>query len=74
MIAFLALALALSLGTFAYDRARNKHDLLLNLHDRLVTADQQEGRRLLYLMAEEQRQVEQLTQVDTLRSTTLWLN
>ncbi|WP_242887777.1 hypothetical protein [Actinomadura litoris] len=60
-IAIAFLALAFSLGAFVHDRARSRRDLLLNLHERLIAADQQEGRRLLYLMAEERRQVEHLT-------------
>lgn len=60
-IAIAFLALAFSLATFAHDRFRDKRNLLLALHDRLVTAEQQENRRVVYEMAENGRTVEDLS-------------
>jgi hypothetical protein len=41
-------ALAVSLSTFMTTRWRDKRDLLLRVHERLITPDQQHGRRLIY--------------------------
>jgi len=49
-IAIAAVALAVSVSTFAATWWRDKRDLLLQVHDRLTTADQQRGRRLVYVM------------------------
>lgn len=55
-------ALALSLSVFLHGRWRDKRDLLLKLHEQLVSAEKQAGRRLLYEMAERQLNVEDLSQ------------
>jgi len=43
-----SIALAVSLSTFLTNRLRDKRDLLLRVHERLITADQQRGRGLIY--------------------------
>jgi len=64
-IALSAAALAVSLSSFLANfltaRRRDKRDLLLRMHERLTTADQQRGRRLLYVMSEEGNRVNDLS-------------
>jgi hypothetical protein len=57
-------ALTLSLSVFLHSRWRDKRDLILRIHEHLVTADQQRGRRLLYRMKETQARVEDLSDDD----------
>lgn len=47
-VAISAAALAVSLSTILATRWRNRRDLLLRIHEHLITADQQRGRRLIY--------------------------
>jgi hypothetical protein len=57
-------ALALSLSVFLHGRWRDKRDLLLRIHEHLVSTDQQRGRHLLYVMKETQVGVEGLSDDD----------
>jgi hypothetical protein len=59
-------ALTLSLAVFVHGRWRDKRDLLLRLHDQLVSAEKQKGRRLLYKMGEQQLRMEDLSDDDYL--------
>jgi hypothetical protein len=59
--AALAVSLSSFLATFLATHRRDKRDLLLRMHERLTTADQQRGRRLLYQMSESGRQVEDMS-------------
>jgi hypothetical protein len=45
-------ALLLSLTVFIQNRLNGRRDLLLKMHNQLLDADQQHGRRLLFLMTE----------------------
>ena len=47
-VAIAIAALAVSVSTFLTNRWRDRRDLLLRVHERLTTADQQRGRRLIY--------------------------
>jgi hypothetical protein len=62
--AALAVSLSSFLATFLAARRRDRRDLLLRMHERLTTADQQRGRRLLYVMSESGRLVEDLSDDD----------
>ncbi|MDX6389267.1 MAG: hypothetical protein QOJ73_330 [Streptosporangiaceae bacterium] len=57
-------ALALSLSVFLHGRWRDRRDLILRIHEHLITADQQRGRRLLYAMTETRVRVEDLSEDD----------
>lgn len=59
-------ALVVSLAAFQYGRWRDKRDLLLKIHEHLVSADQHRGRRLLYTMKETQTRVEDISEEDYL--------
>jgi hypothetical protein len=59
--AALAVSLSSFLATFLTARRRDKRDLLLRLHDRLTTADQQRGGRLVYVMSEDGKRVQDLS-------------
>jgi len=61
-LAISSAALALSLGAFLTSRWRDRRDLLLRIHDRMTTADQQRGRPLIYDMSEKHRRVEDLSE------------
>lgn len=67
-VALSAAALAVSLSSFLVNflaaRRRDRRDLLLRMHERLTTADQQRGRRLLYVMSESGKRVEDLSDQD----------
>ena len=54
-------ALVLSLSGFLHGRWRDRRDLLLRMHEYLLAADQQRGRRLLYWMKENQILVKDLS-------------
>ena len=54
-------ALVLSLSSFLHGRWRDRRDLLLRIHEYLLSADQQRGRRLLYWMKEKQISVKDLS-------------
>lgn len=54
-------ALAVSLATFLTGRWRDRRDLLLGLQDRLVSADQQRGRQLIYSLGGRPAEVEHLS-------------
>jgi hypothetical protein len=56
-----AAALAISLSTFVANRWRDKRDLFLRVHERLVAAEQQQARRLLHGLAEQGKRVEDYT-------------
>lgn len=60
-IAIAVVALAVSISTFIATWWRDKPDLLLQVHDRLTTADQQRGRRLVYVMRERGTGAEKLS-------------
>lgn len=60
-LAALAVSLSSFLTTFLATRRRDRRDLLFKMHERLTTADQQRGRRLLYVMSESGRRVEDLS-------------
>jgi len=55
-------ALLLSVTAFVQNRMNGRRDLLLKVHDRLLGAEQQHGRRLLFRMAEEGRAAKDLTE------------
>lgn len=57
-------ALILSLAAFLTTRWRDRRDLLLGIHERLTTADQQHGRRLIYEMSERNLSVRDLSDDD----------
>ena len=59
-IAISIAALAVSLSAFLSTRWRDRRDLMLRVHERLVTRDQQRGRRLVFEMSEKKTQVEDL--------------
>jgi len=61
-LAISSAALALSLGAFLTSRWRDRRDLLLRINERLITADQQRGRRLIYDMSEKHRKAEDLNE------------
>jgi hypothetical protein len=61
-IAISVAALAVSITTLLLSRRRDRRDLLLRMHEHLTTADQQRARRLLYLMSESGRRVEDLSE------------
>jgi hypothetical protein len=65
-IAISVAALVVSLTAFQYGRWRDKRDLLLKIHEHLVSADQHRGRRLLYTMKETQTRVENIGEEDYL--------
>jgi len=50
-------ALAVSLSAFLSSRWRDLRDLMLRVHERLVTRDQQRGRRLVFEMSEKRRRL-----------------
>lgn len=54
-------ALAFSFAIFLHGRWRDKRDLFLKLHEQLVAAELQKGRRLLYEMAAQQRDMADLS-------------
>jgi hypothetical protein len=60
-IAISVAALTLSLATFMTSRWRDRRDLLLRLQDRLVTADQQRGRHIIYRLPDREARVEYLS-------------
>ena len=63
-LAISSAALALSLGAFLTTRWRDRRDLLLRVHERMVAADQQRGRRLIYEMSARRTRVEDLSDDD----------
>jgi hypothetical protein len=63
-IAISIAALAVSLSAFLSTRWRDRRDLMLRVHERLVTRDQQRGRRLVFEMSEKKTQVEDLSADD----------
>ena len=65
-IAISVAALVFSLAAFQYGRWRDRRDLLLKVHEHLVSADQHRGRRLLYTVKERQIQVEDISEEDYL--------
>jgi hypothetical protein len=65
-IAISVAALVFSLAAFQYGRWRDRRDLLLKIHEHLVSADQHRGRRLLYTMKETQIRVEDISEEDYL--------
>jgi hypothetical protein len=79
-IAISAAALGLSVSSFLVNflvaHRRDKRDLLLRLHERLTTADQQHGRRLIYEMSDKGTRVEDLdpADYDLVNSALAWLN
>lgn len=54
-------ALVVSLSTFLASRWRDRRDLLLRVHEHLVTPDQQRVRRLIHVMSSRRMQVEDLS-------------
>jgi len=60
-VAISVAALAVSLSALLATRWRDRRDLLLRMHERLITTDQQRGRRLVYKMSESGMRVEDLT-------------
>jgi hypothetical protein len=65
-IAISIVALTLSFAVFVHGRWRDKRDLLLRLHDQLISAEKQKGRRILYMMGEQQQRMEDLSDDDYL--------
>src|SRR6266567_209788 len=65
-IAISVAALVFSLAAFQYGRWRDRRDLLLKIHEHLVSADQHRGRRLLFTMKETQIRVEDISEEDYL--------
>jgi hypothetical protein len=57
-------AVALSLGAFLTTRWRDRRDLLLRVHQSLIAADQQRGRRSIYTMSANHARVEDLGDAD----------
>ena len=51
-IAISIAALVVSISAFVASRYRDRRDLMLKIHDRLVAPDQQRGRRLIYQVRE----------------------
>ncbi|MFC5182518.1 hypothetical protein [Actinomadura harenae] len=60
------IALAFSLAVFLHGRWRDNRDLFLKLHERLVDAEMQKGRRLLYEVAAQRRDIADLSEGDHL--------
>lgn len=54
-------ALAVSLSAFLTSRWRDRRDLLLRVHERLVTVEQQQARRLIHRLGEQGKRVEDYT-------------
>lgn len=63
-IAISTAALIISLIALLATRWRDRRDLLLRIHEHLVTADQQRGRRLIYIMSSERVRIEDLSDED----------
>ncbi len=61
-IAISTAALAVSLSAFVASRYRDRRDLMLKLHEHLVTSDQQRGRRLIYEIHESATAIEDLSE------------
>jgi hypothetical protein len=55
------IALLFSAFVFAHNRRDDKRDLLLRMHEHLLTTGQQEGRRTLFEMYEQKRSPDDLT-------------
>lgn len=68
-VAIAVAALAVSVSTVLANRWHDRRDLMLRVHERLVTAEQQRGRRLLYAMRDADMRVEDLGDEDYVRST-----
>ena len=56
-----AAAVTISVSTFAASRWRDRRDLFLRVHERLVTTEQQNARRLLHQLREQGKSVEDYT-------------
>jgi hypothetical protein len=56
-----AAAVTISISTFAASRRRDRRDLFLRVHERLVTTEQQESRRLIHELGEQGKRVEDYT-------------
>jgi hypothetical protein len=54
-------ALLFSTFVFVHNRRNDKRNLLLRIHEQLLTADQQDGRRILFEMYEQKRSPEDLS-------------
>jgi hypothetical protein len=63
-LAISSAALALSLGAFLTSRWRDRRDLLLRVHESMIAANQQRGRRLIYDMSAKHTRVEDLSDDD----------
>jgi hypothetical protein len=63
-LAISSAALALSLGAFLMARWRDRRDLLLRVHESMIAADQQRGRRLIYDMSAKHKRIEDLSDDD----------
>jgi hypothetical protein len=61
-VAISTAALAVSVGAFVASRYRDRRDLMLKIHDHLITPDQQRGRRLIYQICESVMAVDNLSE------------
>ena len=61
-IAISIAALVVSISAFVASRYRDRRDLMLKIHDRLVAPDQRRGRRLIYQVREAGTAIDGLTE------------
>ncbi len=63
-LAFTGAALFLSAGAFCFSWRKSKQDTFLSIHEKMVTSDLQEGRRMLFTEIKTPEDVERLFQHD----------